>query len=154
MGTGAVYASSTKSEINTVSSTEIEVMSVGEKLPKHLWFRSFVVEQTGDPLHVHVLYQDNKSIILLQNNGRLSCQTGSKHIHIRYFFITDWIKQKEIRVECCPTGVMIADYFPKPLQGSLFRKFRNMILGIVKENIALYKENYKQALIPFGLMES
>ena len=38
MGTGAVYASSTKSKINTVSSTETEVISVGEKLPKHLWF--------------------------------------------------------------------------------------------------------------------
>ena len=36
MGTGAVYASSTKSKINTVSSTETEVISVGEKLPKNL----------------------------------------------------------------------------------------------------------------------
>ena len=44
MGTGAVYASSTKSKINTVSSTETEVMPVGEKLPKYLWLRNFVVE--------------------------------------------------------------------------------------------------------------
>ena len=55
MGTGAVYASSTNSKINTVSSTETEVMSVGEKLEKHLWFRSFVVKQTRDPSQVHVL---------------------------------------------------------------------------------------------------
>ena len=48
---------------------------------------------------------------------------------------------------------MIADYFTKPLQGSLFKKFRNMILGIVEDDIALYKENYRQALITFGLME-
>ena len=49
MGTGAVYASSTKSKIHTVlSSTETEVIPVGEKLPKHLWFRNFVAEQTGD----------------------------------------------------------------------------------------------------------
>ena len=119
-----------------------------------MWFRNFVVEQAGDPAQVHVLYQDNKSTILLQFNGRLSCRKGSKHIYIRYFFLTDWIKQKEIRGEYCPTGAMIADYFTKPLQGSLFRKFRNMILGIVEEDIALYKENYRQALITFGLMES
>ena len=74
MGTGAVYASSTKSKINTVNSTETEVISVGEKLPKNLWFRSlFAVEQSGDPSQMQVLYQDNKSAILLQNNGRLSC---------------------------------------------------------------------------------
>ena len=48
---------------------------------------------------------------------------------------------------------MITDYFTKPLQGSLFKKFRNRILGIVEEGIAMYKENYRQALIGFGLME-
>ena len=55
MGTGAVYVSSTKSKINTVSLMEAEDISVGEKLPKHLWFRNLVVEQTGDPSQVHVL---------------------------------------------------------------------------------------------------
>ena len=49
---------------------------------------------------------------------------------------------------------MIADYFTKPLLGSLFRKFRNVILGIVEEDIETYKENYKQALITFGLADS
>ena len=50
---------------------------------------------------------------------------------------------------------MIADYFTKPLQGSMPRKFRNMILGIVEEDITLYEENYKQgALIAFGLIEN
>ena len=44
MGACDVYASSTKSKINTVSSTETEVISVGEKLPKHLWFRNFVYQ--------------------------------------------------------------------------------------------------------------
>ena len=68
--------------------------------------------------------------------------------------ITDRIKQKEIRVEYCPTGEGIADYFAKQLQGILFKKFRNIILGIVEEDIALYKENYRKALITFGLSES
>ena len=49
---------------------------------------------------------------------------------------------------------MIVDYFAKPLQGSLFSKFSNMILGIKEEDIALYKENYKQPLITFGPTES
>ena len=32
-------------------------------------------------------------------------------------------------MEYCPTGDMIADYFTKPLQGTLFRKFREVIMG-------------------------
>ena len=92
-----MYASLTKSKINTVSSTETKVFLVGEKLPKHLvWLRNFAVEQSDDPGQVRVLYQDNKSHILLlqQNNSRLSCRKGSKHIPIRYFFITDQILKK------------------------------------------------------------
>ena len=127
---------------------------MGEKLPKHLWFRQFTTEQNGRDDQVDVLHQDNMSTMLLQNNGRMSCGKGSRHINIRYFFITDRIKNKEIRVQYCPTEEMIADYFTKPLQGSLFKKFRNMILGIMEDDIGVYKENYRQALIAFGLMES
>ncbi len=29
----------------------------------------------------------------------------------------------------CPTHEMLADFFTKPLQGSLFRKFRDVLLG-------------------------
>ena len=44
--------------------------------------------------------------------------------------------------------------FTKPLQDILFRKFRNVILSIVEDDIGLYKKNYKQTLIAFGLIES
>ena len=49
---------------------------------------------------------------------------------------------------------MVADSFTKPLQERLFKKFRNTILGIIEEDIEIYKENYKQALIMFGLVGS
>jgi hypothetical protein len=29
----------------------------------------------------------------------------------------------------CPTSDMLADFFTKPLQGALFRKFRSILLG-------------------------
>ena len=31
----------------------------------------------------------------------------------------------------CPTGDMIADYATKPLQGYLFKKFRDQIMGVI-----------------------
>ena len=47
-GRGTIYASSTKTKLNTTSSTETEVVSVGEKLPNHsIWFRYFRLAQGG-----------------------------------------------------------------------------------------------------------
>ena len=45
------------------------------------------------------------------------------------FFIADRVKSKEVRIEYCPTGIMLAEYFTKPLQGALFQKMKDMIMG-------------------------
>ena len=41
----------------------------------------------------------------------------------------DMIKTDGINVRHCPTAEMLADFLTKPLQGSLFRKFRQVLLG-------------------------
>ena len=43
-----------------------------------------------------IVYQDNKSAILLENNGKLSSTSQTKHINVRYFFVKDYIEQKEL----------------------------------------------------------
>ena len=68
----------------------------------------------------------------MQINGRRSCTGNSRHVHIRYFFVKDLIDKKNIRVSYCPTGVMLADFFTKPLQGELFRFFRSIVMGHTK----------------------
>ena len=76
----------------------------------------------------NVLYQDNKSSILLETNERGSSGKRTRHIAVRYFFIADRVKSKEIRIEYSPTGIMVADYFRKQLQGLIFRQLREMIM--------------------------
>ena len=78
----------------------------------------------------NIIYQDNKSSILLEKNGKGSSSKRTKHINIRYFFVTDRIAQGEVNVEWCPTGAMIGDFATKPLQGALFKKFRDLIMGV------------------------
>ena len=91
--------------------------------------------------------------MLLQNNGRFSAKKGTRHVAIRYFFISNRIEKKDICVVYCPTEEMIADYFTKPLQGALFRKFRNLVLGIREEDYDQYKQMYQETLIEYVLID-
>ena len=47
---------------------------------------------------------------------------------------------------------MIADFFTKPLQGALFYKFRDAVLGINANDFEGYKEKYYQALEKYRLI--
>jgi hypothetical protein len=97
-------------------------------------YRYFLTAQ-GYHVNNNIIYQDNQSTIKLAKNGKRSSGKQTHHINIRYFFVTDRIAAKELNVEYCPTLDMIADYFTKPLQGSQFPRFRNLILGIRKKSI-------------------
>jgi len=37
----------------------------------------------------NILYQDNKSAMLLENNGQASSSKRTKHINIRYYYVAD-----------------------------------------------------------------
>jgi hypothetical protein len=76
------------------------------------------------------LLQDNKSAILLERNGKASSSKRTKHIAIRYFFVTDRVANGDLTIAWCPTKDMIGDYMTKPLQGGSFRKFRDLIMGV------------------------
>jgi hypothetical protein len=130
MGKGAVYSSSTRQKINTRSSTEAELVGVEEAMTGIIWTRNFL-ESQGINIRDNVVYQDNQSAMLLENNGTASSGKRTRHINIRYYFVKDRIDKGELRVEYCPTENMLADMFTKPLQGALFRKFRDQLLNIV-----------------------
>ena len=76
------------------------------------------------------MYQDNKSAILLEKNGKLSSSKRTKHINVRYFFISDRIAKGDLKINWCATGNMIGDFMMKPVQGAPFRKFRDYIMGV------------------------
>ena len=122
--------SSTKQKLNTRSSTETEIVGADDFMPAICWTRYFMKAQ-GYDVQDNVLFQDNKSSILLEKNGKASSSKRTKHINIQYFFITDRVKKEEVSVVWCPAGDMIGDYTTKPLQGALFRKFRDQIMGVV-----------------------
>ena len=128
LGKGVIYGTSTRQKINTKSSTEAELVGVNEVLPQVLWTRYFLEEQ-GYGVIESIVYQDNQSAILLEKNGRASSSKRTRHINIRYFFVTDRINAGELEIQYCPTGYMIADFFTKALQGTAFKSFRDIIMN-------------------------
>ena len=114
---------------NTRSSTKAELVGLYDVLPQIIWTRNFLLTQ-GYAINDPIVHQDNKSTILLAENGRASCSKRTRHLNIRYFFITDRIKAGDLSIAYCPIGDMFADYFTKPLQGALFQKMRNFIMNV------------------------
>jgi hypothetical protein len=130
LGRGFPIVSSTKQKLNTRSSTETEIVGADDFMPAICWTRYFM-EAQGYQVKDNVLFQDNKSAILLEKNGKASSSKRTKHINIRYFFITDRVNKGDVSLVWCPTGDMIGDFMTKPLQGALFRKFRDQIMGVI-----------------------
>jgi len=130
MGTGFPIVSSTKQKLNTRSSTEAEIVGVDDFMPAICWTRYFMEAQDYTVVDNKV-FRDNRSGMLLEKNGKASSSKRTKHINIRYFFITDRISKGEVSVDWCPTADMIGDFATKPTQGALFRKFRDQIMGVV-----------------------
>jgi hypothetical protein len=127
-GIGAVMCKSSKQKLNTKSSTEAELVGASDFLPTTIWSKMFLKEQ-GYNVTDNIFAQDNQSAMRLETNGRASCGQKSRHIDIRYFFMKDRIKSEQINILYCPTEEMLADFFTKPLQGSLFNKFKQVLLG-------------------------
>lgn len=140
MGKGCAYAISRRQRLNTTSSTEAELVGVSDVMGLVLWTRRFL-EAQGYTVRDNIVYQDNQSAMLLENNGRMSSSKRTRHIDIRYFFVTDNIKNGNLQVQYCPTDDMFADFFTKPLQGSKYRRFRSVILNLPYHgDVAVSKE--------------
>ena len=134
LGKGSIYSSSIRQKLNTRSSTEAELVGVNDMMGLILWTRNFL-EAQGYEVKDNVLYQDNESAILLEKNGQRSSSKRTRHLEVRYFFVTDNVKRNRLTICHCPTGDMIADFFTKPLQGATFRKLLKLVLNLSDDEI-------------------
>jgi hypothetical protein len=121
MGTGFPIIGSWKQKLNTRSLTESKIVGVDNMMPLILWTHYFLIAQ-GYQVNDNVVYQDNRSVILLERNGKASSSKRTKHINVLYFFVMDRVAKGKICLEWCPTGDMVVDFMTKPLQGTNFKR--------------------------------
>ena len=127
-GKGCPISNSAKQKLNTNSSTTSELVAVDQTLPLALWVPLFLTAQ-GHKIIENIVYQDNQSAILLENNGKKSSGKRTRALNIRYFMITDQVKKGHLIIKYCPTDDMVGDFMTKGLQGMKFSKFRDIIMG-------------------------
>ena len=85
---------------NTKSSTETELILFANKLADSIWMQYFG-ECQGYNIDEYVVFQDNRSALLLKKNGRVSSSKHTKHIKAKYFLIKDFYDAGEIDVKFC-----------------------------------------------------
>ena len=91
MGRGVILSYLWKQKLNTKSSTETELVGVDDAIINIFWSLYFLQEQGCGSTHT-IIYQDNKSAILLESNGKISNGKPTKHINAKYFLLpTKWL---------------------------------------------------------------
>ena len=73
MGNRIPFIQKHQTKINTVSSTEAEIVGAGDFLKDIIWARHFLQAQGFD----------------MKKNGQASLGKRSRHVNVRYFFVKD-----------------------------------------------------------------
>ena len=118
--------------MNVARSTESELVSIADVLGMIMWFKYFM-EAKGYAIENNILYQDNKSTILLAKNRRILDGKNSKQIKNRFFLIPDKVAQRELDIRHMGNKSMWADVNTKPVNGEIFRIFRSEMMGVPVE---------------------
>ena len=84
-------------------------MGIADVLGLIMWVKYFK-EAQGYNIDSNILFQDNKSTILIAKKGRSLAGKKSKHTNNRYLLITDKVQQIDIEIQHKPTVEMLADY--------------------------------------------
>ena len=81
MAKGAIVNVSRKRNLNVVSSTESELISITDVLGAMIWCKCFMEAQGYTVINNSLLYQDSTPAISLAKNRRMSAGKASRHIH-------------------------------------------------------------------------
>jgi hypothetical protein len=121
-----LHSRSAKQKLTALSSTDAEVIAMAECLKQAVWMRNLLRELHITPLRSIVLYQDNKSdIIMVETDSK---NKNSKHILSKVTYAKDLHRAGILDIEYLNTKDMPADMLTKPLHGEPFRLHRETLL--------------------------
>ena len=108
-----------------LSTAEAEYMALSSATQEASWMRQLLVDLNCGSTTPTVIYEDNQSSICIAKNPLFHGRT--KHIGIKYHFVREQVKNKNVEIVYCPTEDMIADRLTKGRSQDKFEKLREMI---------------------------
>ena len=117
IGKVAVTRLSIKQKIQGKSSTEDDIIGMDNAFPQALCTKYFLDTQWYT-VEENIMYQENKSAILLETHRKMSSSNHTKQIKVRLFFIKDVIVSGYLSVDYLLTEKMWVDVLIKTLQGN------------------------------------
>ena len=120
-----VYARSVKQKMQTLSSTESELLALQEASTYVVWMR-YLMQELGYPITgPTVVTQDNQSATTIAEQGGNFQRT--KHIVGRFNYLAERIRLKDLVIRYLASQHMPADFLTKPLSGTDLRRHMNAI---------------------------
>lgn len=120
LGGGAITWDSKKQRTVALSTTEAEYMAMAEAAKEIVHLRRFLLELGVSSANSINLCVDNMSAQKLASNPIHHVRT--KHIDVRYHFIREIVKSKQINLSHVSSSDMLADVFTKVLVKSKHEK--------------------------------
>ena len=146
--TGPVYCKSHVQKIVTLSSTESELVALVEGvkrlIPLARLMQSIGVQSIEETSSLVVC--DNRSVLHIITNGE-GFSGKSRHMRVRWQFVTELIEEKFIKIDHVNTLVNLPDLFTKPMGGIRFRELRRLILNMEHED-GLNEEDMEDLIDP------
>lgn len=127
LGSACVHAISTKQKIVTKSTSEAELVAADAGAAAAISIKN-LINSIGYTLTPPTLFQDNKSAISMILEGSPK-SFRTRHIALKFFFISDRVVTGELTVRYIGTDLMVADILTKAIQGAKFAELRNMLMN-------------------------
>jgi hypothetical protein len=110
----------------SLSTCEAELYAEAAAVQELLWLRG-LLQEIGLPVRgPSMLYGDNQSTIQVSENGVRSERT--KHVDIKYHFVTDVFERGDVKFQWIPTDQQQADILTKALAAPQHASLRQTIM--------------------------
>jgi Reverse transcriptase (RNA-dependent DNA polymerase) len=129
-----VWASKLQTEI-ALSSTESEYVSLSQALREVIPMMALIEELAKAGFHINTTdpkvhckaFEDNSGAAEMARLPKMRPRT--KHMNIKYHHFRSAVEEGKISIHAISTHDQVADIFTKPLAPTIFKKFRELIMG-------------------------
>ena len=124
-GGAAVSWKSQRQPSVSLSTAEAEYIAAAEASADAIWYRSKLDDLGFLQQGPTVIFEDNHSAIKLSENDCDHPKT--RHVRVKYHFIREQVKLKQVVLKPVPTDDQVADGLTKPLPRDKHRSFCKML---------------------------